>query len=452
MSKNLDLKITGNPFIDAGIFALKGMLDKSINNITIEDIENEAKFISKLYLNDAWNKNMYSIFPNSSLVNNAIKGNRSEKYFDDLKSEIENIQDIQDEGSCIGCGRRNSVNVFGKSTIPLTGSGSLKNYFSFANDGADYCSLCAILTQFSPLLMYTCGGKFILLHSDSELIMSLWAKETIQNVDNQIALKDYTGCCNDGITRPVNAIFEIIIKVISLSDLWEDENPSLNFYYFTNYNQGPELEIYTLPMEVFNFLVDIPLEDKHNWNFILKKGYQFVKWDKKETFNKDKKNYYYKNKPNVVYNNLLLNKSILKYFYNFKYKKTYCSWKLVNAYIREVRKMDEKRIDAIKTVGDKLSKYIEINDSKKTLSSLENASSYNNFRNVLRKILKSKIKDDNELLFTFDDYVVNLFPEGNLTWRETQDLLLFRIYENLHDWMVENDFVEEVSEEELLEE
>lgn len=119
-----------------------------------------------------------------------------------------------------------------------------------------------------------------------------------------------------------------------------------------------------------------------------------------------------------------MNKSILKYFYNFKYKKTYCSWKLVNAYIREVRKMDEKRIDAIKTVGDKLSKYIEINDSKKTLSSLENASSYNNFRNVLRKILKSKIKDDNELLFTFDDYVVNLFPEGNLTWRETQDLLL----------------------------
>ncbi len=114
--------------------------------------------------------------------------------------------------------------------------------------------------------------------------------------------------------------------------------------------------------------------------------------------------------------------------------------------------VDEKRIDAIKTVGDKLSKYIEINDSKKTLSSLENASSYNNFRNVLRKILKSKIKDDNELLFTFDDYVVNLFPEGNLTWRETQDLLLFRIYENLHDWMVENDFVEEVSEEELLEE
>ncbi|WP_299526179.1 type I-B CRISPR-associated protein Cas8b1/Cst1 [uncultured Methanobrevibacter sp.] len=452
MSINLNLKITGNPFIDAGIFALSVKLNKPIEDITIGDIENEAKFISKLYLKDGWNKNMYSIFPNSPLVNNAIKGDRSEKYFNELKSEIECIQDIQDNGSCMGCGRRNAEYVFGKSIIPLTGSKSLKNYFSFANEGADYCSLCAILVQFSPLLMYTCGGKFILLNSDSELVMKLWAKETIQNVNTQVSLNNYAGCCNDGITRPVNAIFEIITKVIDSSDLWDDENPSLNFYYFTNYNQGPELEIYTLPIDVFNFLVDIPSEDKYNWKFILKKGYQYVKWDKEETFDKDKKNYYYKNKPNNVYNNLLMNRSILKYFYNFKHKKTYCSWKLVNAYMREVRKMDEKRIEAIKTVGDKLSDYIKINDSKKTLSSLENASSYNNFRNVLRKILKNKIKNDDDLLFTFDDYVINLFPEGNLTWKETQDLLLFRIYENLHNWMVENDFVEEISEEELLEE
>ena len=81
MSKNLDLKITGNPFIDAGIFALKGMLDKSINNITIEDIENEAKFISKLYLNDAWNKNMHSIFPNSSLDQALLSATQTIKAF-----------------------------------------------------------------------------------------------------------------------------------------------------------------------------------------------------------------------------------------------------------------------------------------------------------------------------------------------------------------------------------
>ena len=71
--------------------------------------------------------------------------------------------------------------------------------------------------------------------------------------------------------------------------MWEDENPSLNFYYFTNYNQGPELEIYTLPMEVFNFLVDIPLEDKHNWNFILKKDINLLNGIKKKLLTRIKK-------------------------------------------------------------------------------------------------------------------------------------------------------------------
>ncbi|WP_255336654.1 hypothetical protein [Methanosarcina sp. KYL-1] len=33
----------------------------------------------------------------------------------------------------------------------------------------------------------------------------------------------------------------------------------------------------------------------------------------------------------------------------------------------------------------------------------------------------------------------DLFPEGNIGWKETQDLLLFRIYENLHNWLVEQD-------------
>ena len=115
--------------------------------------------------------------------------------------------------------------------------------------------------------------------------------------------------------------------------------------------------------------------------------------------------------------------------------------------------MDEKRIEIMRDVGDRLSDYIKDNDSLKTLSKLEQASNYNNFRNILRKILKNKINNgDKELLFTFDEYVINLFPEGNKTWRETQDLLLFRIYENLHYWLIENNYVDEISEDELLEE
>ena len=448
MSEELNIQITGNPFVDSGIYALATKLKKNISEITLEDIEEQSLEISKLYTIESWKKNMYTLFPNSVLVNPAStnKSNLDELYLDKLNSLIDSIEPFQEEGSCMGCGRRNAEEVFGKDAIPLTGSKALTNYFSFANSGADYCSLCALMIQFSPLTIYRCGGKMIILHSNSKKVMKFWAKKAIDNIDQQWAAGEFSGCYNQGITRPTNAIFNIISQVISEGRNWRRENPSFNFYYFTNYVQEPDLDIYTLPNGVFTFLTEIPPDDWSNWNFIVKKAYS-VKWDKVES--KDD----YKNNPNSVYNNLLEGKSILKSFYTTKFKKAYCTWKLVKSYLKEVKNMDEKRIEVIKDVGDRLSDYIKDNDSSKTLTSLEHASNYNNFRNILRKILKNKISNgDDDLLFTFDEYVMYLFPEGNITWRETQDLLLFRMYENLHDWLIENEYIEEMSEEEILEE
>lgn len=449
ISQKLELNITGNPFIDSGIFALACILNKNISDITINDLKLESEKISKIYTKLEWKRNIYSIFPNNILVNPAStnKPNLQELYFENLMLLLDNIEPIQDKGSCMGCGRRNAKRVFGKDSIPLTGSKSLINYFSFADKGADYCSLCAILINFIPLVLYSCGGKMILLHSNSSKVMNFWSKNAINNIHVQISSGAFSGCYNQGINRPTNAIFEIISQVIKSNKYWRGENPSLNFYYFTNYNKGPELDIFTLPTNVFNFLTEIPMEDRNNWNFIVKKAYSYVKWQSVENEGD------YKNNPNRVYDNLLVDKSILKLFFSVKFKKVYCSWKLVKSYMKRVKSMDEKRIDVIRDVGDRLSVYIKNNDSLKTLNKLEQASNYNNFRNILRKILKNNIHDkNNELLFIFDDYVNYLFPDGNMTWRETQDLLLFRIYENLHKWLIDNKYVEELSKDELLEE
>ena len=56
MSESLDIKITGNPFIDSGIYALKTKLDKDIPDITIDEIKIESEEISKLYTNTLWKK------------------------------------------------------------------------------------------------------------------------------------------------------------------------------------------------------------------------------------------------------------------------------------------------------------------------------------------------------------------------------------------------------------
>ena len=82
MSVELDIQITGNPFIDSGIYALTTKLKKDISEITVDDLNKESEEISKLYINPLWKKNMHTIFPNSVLVNPASTNdpNLKEKY------------------------------------------------------------------------------------------------------------------------------------------------------------------------------------------------------------------------------------------------------------------------------------------------------------------------------------------------------------------------------------
>ena len=434
MSRKLDLHITGNPFIDSGIYALNMLVCKKtkINDMTFDHLNEGIKIISDLYLTPAWNKNMFSIFPNNILTNNAYKEKKHELYPEELYELYNSINDTTDKGNCIGCGRRNSIKEHVKRDVPLTGSVSFKNFFSYAKEGADYCPLCILLIQFMPLSLYRSGGKFILFHSDSEKVMKYWSKETIDNYHSQVASGDYVGCFNEEYKNPVNGIFRIIQKMVETYDRkhWENETPSLNFYYFTNFNQGAELDLYSFPSNVFRFLTDIPSTERNNWKNIIKRQYVNIKKDEEEEK--------YKNKKNRIYENLLNGKSILNYLFNSNDKKVFCSWDLLKYYLKEVENMDDNRINAIRDLGDSLSEYIKNYDEKRVLSDIEQASTYSNFTNILRKIMKSKVeKGDKELLCSFDQFVNDICPDYKV-WKETRDLILFRIYENLNEWLIDN--------------
>lgn len=437
---------TGNPFVDAGIWAISQWVGKEPEEVDEDDLRNIIDEVIFLYLTPKWSKNMYQIFPNNPITNNAVKDKKN-RYSQILNELIEETTPLGDSGNCISCGRRNILNRSAKDRVPLTGSKKLINYFSNATDGADYCPACTFAIQFSPLVTYSCV-KMLLIHSNSKKIMRHWAKRAIKNIDKQLSSKSYTGCLNEGFKNPKNALFHIIQDIIlHYDERWYLESPSINFYHFTNFNQGPALDIYHVPTPVFKFLADISNHEKfEEWLRIVRRGYRFVDWENVKEENE------YKNNPNTVYNNLLEDKSIIGFFIDRKNKEALGGWDLLSHYLEEVRNMDEKRIDAIKKVGDELADYIKVADDVKTLKKLETANNYRNYRNLLRIVIKKRIENGAENpLFSFDDYVNNLFPEGNLTWRETQDLILFRIYEVLHDWIIQQGISEEliVEEEEM---
>jgi len=436
---------TGNPFVDAGIYAICEWIGKSKpQELNKNDLKILINDIVPLYLTSGWSKSQYSIFPNNPITNPSVKDKEGylRKYLLGLLKEIE---PLKESGTCITCGKRDVTNIRTKTEIPMIGSGGLINYFPNGQSGGDYCPACTFAVQFSPLVMYSCV-KLLLFHSNSEKVLKYWTKKAIGEVKKQLVTKNFTGCFNEGYTNPTNALFHLIQDIVlKYEERWLDENPSINLYHFTNYIQGPDLEIYTLPTPVFRFLVYAKMHEKHSdWMKVIKKGYS-VNWD---NVMEEKE---YKNKTNKVYLNLLNGISITRYFLDFKNKAVLGDWDLLSYYLKEVRKMDNKRIETLKRVGDEISDYIKETTKIRRLNQLEIAKNYQSFRNILRIIEKDRIKIGSRgPLFTLDELVDDLFPEAHIGWKETQDLLLFRIYENLHDWLIEQkQLAEELTIEEV---
>ena len=225
-----------------------------------------------------------------------------------------------------------------------------------------------------------------------------------------------------------------------------NENITLQIYYFSNYGQGPELEIFHLPAPVFRFLrYAYQNEFRRAWQQIVRSGYRWVKWDKVES-EED-----YKNNRNLVYEFLLQGQSILGFFINKPARKVRGNWELLSLYLKEVRNMDESRLNAIKQVGDSIAESIRKSERDRRLRQLESAGSYGECRNVLRFVIRDRIQQGEETpLFSIDDYIEHLFPvsaDQTTFWRETRDLLVFRIYETLHPWLIESGFAADTDDD-----
>jgi len=428
--------LTGNPFVDVGIYAIESFYEKDFALLTPKDLETKIDDIVELYMTEGWKKNIYSIFTgNSKFTNPSIKDKKtsSEKF---LKDFLKDFSFAGTSGTCIACGRRGALPIRKREEIPLTGSGKLINFFSGASEGERYCPVCTFAVQFLPLFLYSLGKYFLLFHSVSHKIMRIWATNGIRNIQEQIAANNYTGCMQDEYKNGENALFHIVEETIrEQEDIFPEENPSITAYIFSNYGQNPPpMRIIHLPNSVFRFLVYVQRIDNVSWKNIVNKGYGILKKEDD-----------YKWRNNRVYKNLLNGWSIILYFIE-KDKTVIGNWEIFSYYLKEVREMDEKRIDVLKKVGDKIADYIEKTDNTKRLFTLETAKSYEGIRNILLKITKDMITNGMDVpLFTTDEFLNDLFPEGALKWKETRDILLFRIYEKLSDYLKsKKEIIEEI--------
>ena len=437
-------KLMGNPFVDAGVCGICEWLGRSVQpeQITTDDLKAVVDDVAPMMQTDAGWRNLHGIFPNSVLTNAAFrKKDQVELFKNECKDYMDKICELEQIGDCMGCGRRDANAWLSRTNVPLTG-GKNSNFFPVFSEGAGYCAACALAIQMSPLVYMATAGKYLTLHSNSWKALRSWAQICVKDVRSQQLQQDVTGCFNPGYKNPRNGMFYMVREMAQYQEMHTDENIPMQIYCWTNYNQGPELEIYYMPASVFKFLrVVYQGEFKTAWQEIVRSGYVKVNWTKVKS-EED-----YKNRINRVYENLLQDISILGYFLNKRNRKPRGNWELLSLYLKEVRTMELTQLEKLKQVGDLIAETIRKSGDDKRLKQLERAKNYGECRNILRFVIRERIQQGaSEPLFSLDDYMEYLFPASdnlNLTpWRETRDLLLFRIYEQLHNWLQEQGYVD----------
>lgn len=437
-------KLMGNPFVDAGVCGICEWLGRSVQpeQITTDDLQEVVNDVAPMMQTDAGWGNLHGIFPNSVLTNAAFrKKDQVELFINECKRYMDIISELQQVGDCMGCGRRNANTWLSRTNVPLTG-GKNSNFFPVFSDGAGYCAACALAIQMSPLVYMGTAGKYLTFHSNSWKAIRSWTRVCVEDIRRQQLQKDITGCFNPDYKNPRNGMFYMARKMALYQEMHTDENISIQVYCWTNYNQGPELEVFYMPAPVFKFLRTVYQSEFNTaWQEIVRTGYGKVNWDKVES-EED-----YKNRTNRVYENLLQDISILGFFLNRRHRKPRGSWDLLFLYLKEVRSMEQTRLEKIKQVGDLIAESIRESGTDKRLSRLEKAKKGETCRTALLYIIRDRIKQGaQDPLFSLDDYMEYLFPKNDdyyeTLWKETRDLLLFRVYERLHNWLQEKGFVD----------
>ncbi len=135
-------------------------------------------------------------------------------------------------------------------------------------------------------------------------------------------------------------------------------------------------------------------------------------------------------------------------------------WPLVELFLTELMPtMTPERIETIRRLADELAQEIHVNNDRRLYRQLMGLASgmdtYHAFRTLLIRAIRERLRRTNQLLLTFDDYLL-LFEEGEgfprADWRLVRDLVRIRVLEQLHQagfFAEAPELLEESPEEEI---
>jgi len=440
-------KPTGDPFADAGGFAIEYLSEK----FPEKDILELLKYVTVDNYISTWKGKLHSYYHGSKITNPSIKTDEVKiegtmKMFEAIIIEKEEAE----TGFCRISGRETKLYSIGRESMMLSGSGGFINFHHYFDDGLKMSKEIVIRMFFMPLATILLQGKIALLYSNNLDAVKFWVWENCSKnffrIGKPVQTEDEAGALKSEFTKIPNALFAFVDKLLS-SNPELKKDISLTLYHCSNFITKSELQIYLLPAKVFLFYrTCLQPKYKDDWTKFIRAHYtdgqhkgaeynietgkfEFIKSKNTEVIDLED----YKQWFNWIYNKLLNGDNIRPELLRWSKKHPF-KFEIVSIYQQNIIGMKKETIDKIKELATFFIRDEDADKIKKRINGLNGAKNASELRRFLLKhaVVPNYTEENENPIVSLEDYVNYLFPDGSY-WAEIRDLLLIAIYQELHE-------------------
>lgn len=353
---------------------------------------------------------------------------------------------------------RLSAGRAGRAQVPLALGDEYINFYPYGFQGLPVSARTVLALQAFPLGCAKVAGRLLAVHSDNEELTLHFAASFLTENRKLIQLAQRAGSSKleEAHFSQRTLLVDTLLKAESLQrEARQDDQPfSLTAYHLTNSGQGVDLDIYYLPLQVTGFLRDmLQAEYRNDWSVIVHRAWEVAPPRKRAqptTAFQPRRNYLYEdlfglpdNAPQFLRTYFL--RVALRYAradqgdprggYSTRSEADLVSWKITARFLRRIMNMEKDRIEAIRTLGDRLAEYVSSENDRRFFRDFFTERRYDYFRTALIKANIAHVRRGNPPLITLDPYIA-VFEEGDEVarsdWQFARDLVLIRMIEQLY--------------------
>jgi CRISPR-associated protein Cst1 len=475
------LQLTGFVLPDVGIMTITAFAGKTDPaTVTREDLDKMADYLENFY-SQGMGKSLAAgvVFPNSGFVqseydkpqfahkrkawaNFVLRGHQGQdlepilQALDKKEYRAMVLRGVEDAPRCAFTGQPSYLRV-SRDMLPMLNGRGIMNFSAMGEAGLLVSDVILLAIHALPLGCIVTQGALLAVESDDIDLMFAFVKTNLAENLRYISLakqNEYDKYPN--LSAYKSRLITVLVDAMGAQQIkWNQQYrmPSLTAYHFSNNGTSARVNLYPLPSSTVQFMWEAN-KDQHKavWQRIVALGWTQDKTESEELKSKTPK----LTRRNFIYEDLFdlpeNARSFLRtYFlrhplqkfkrdpraeYNLFSDADLISWDLTALFLRSMMNMEPNRVNQIRVLGDRLAAHIQDRDDRRLLKALYFERQYWRFRAALLRAMYGYTGD--EALVTFDGYVQIFAPfeEGQGTeradWNLSRDLLLIRIFEQLH--------------------